>query len=83
MLAPGHRDLVPEPGPQPREGVGLRHGEGDLDPLHQNLRHVTVGKYCYSIATVTCLDILWVGEISGIEDWLGVRIGAPEHYATT
>ena len=30
-------DLVPELGPEPVEGLGLSHGQGDLNPLHQDL----------------------------------------------
>ena len=30
-------DLVPELCPEPVEGLGLSHGQGDLNPLHQDL----------------------------------------------
>ena len=37
VLAPGYRDLVPELGPEPVEGLGLGHGQGDLNPFYQDL----------------------------------------------
>ena len=34
VLTPWYRDLVPELGPEPVEGLSLGHGQGNLDPLH-------------------------------------------------
>ena len=37
MLAAGDGNLVPELCAHPGEGLGLGHGQGDLDTLHQHL----------------------------------------------
>ena len=34
VLAPRDRHLIPELGPEPVEGLGLGHGQGNLDPFH-------------------------------------------------
>ena len=37
VLTPGYRDLVPELGPESVEGLGLSHGQGYLNTLHEDL----------------------------------------------
>ena len=44
VFTPRYRHLVPELGPHPGEGLGLGHGQGDLDSLHQDLDVLRVGE---------------------------------------
>ena len=78
VLAPRDGDLVPELGPEPVERLGLSHGQGDLNPLHQHLWKRGVNTKLTT--RLTNLDVFRMSEVSRVEDGFIVRIAAPQQH---
>lgn len=78
VLTPRDGHLVPELCPESVEGLSLSHGQGNLDPLHQDL-----GKRGVNIkltTRLTNLDVFRMSEVSRVEDGFIVRITAPQQH---